>query len=288
MLVHSTFNVSIPRHHIPTDSYEYEHGPAENDPEFGDTVQVLDAVPETPGVPQTQTQAGEEQAMEGEEEEETDILRGKWVHKMSGDVLGGQDRILEFTVVGYVSSFLSHMQYIRFHSYSKNSMTIANQMLSLIGSIQLDPFDPTHVPQPQLLKQREEETQQVNENDDEDMEEARILVEESDDEPLDGDDLEALGRKTDRVMRLPVVGSGGGTAIKVPTLAPPSRDEIEDYDDDEKPLIPPPAKPSKKHKERDRDKDKVKEEKKRKRRESKSGGDLEEVVKPSKKNKKDS
>ena len=35
LLVHRTFNVSIPRHHITTDSYEFEYGPAENDPEFG-------------------------------------------------------------------------------------------------------------------------------------------------------------------------------------------------------------------------------------------------------------
>jgi hypothetical protein len=27
--------VSIPRHHIPADQWEFEYGPAENDPEFG-------------------------------------------------------------------------------------------------------------------------------------------------------------------------------------------------------------------------------------------------------------
>ena len=35
LLVHRTFNVSIPRHHIPSDHWEFEYGPAENDPEFG-------------------------------------------------------------------------------------------------------------------------------------------------------------------------------------------------------------------------------------------------------------
>ncbi|KAG6816968.1 hypothetical protein H0H87_001283 [Tephrocybe sp. NHM501043] len=35
LLLHRTFNVSIPRHHIPKDEWEFEYGPAENDPEFG-------------------------------------------------------------------------------------------------------------------------------------------------------------------------------------------------------------------------------------------------------------
>ncbi|KAI0744190.1 hypothetical protein C8Q80DRAFT_1185501 [Daedaleopsis nitida] len=108
LLVHRTFNVSIPRHHITTDTYEFEYGPAENDPEFG---------------------AGKEQEGEqgtGEEDPEGQVDGGgRWVHNVTGTNLGDADGHLEFTVVG---------------------LTIANQMLSLVGSIQPDPFSPEHVP----------------------------------------------------------------------------------------------------------------------------------------------
>jgi len=109
LLVHRTFNVSIPRHHIPTDQWEFEYGPAENDPEFRADV-----------------------VMNGDETAASDVAAesgidsgGRWVHKLTGARLGGQKGYLELTVVG---------------------LTIANQMLSLIGSIQHDPFSPEHVP----------------------------------------------------------------------------------------------------------------------------------------------
>ncbi|KAF8894143.1 hypothetical protein BD779DRAFT_1505440 [Infundibulicybe gibba] len=82
LLLHRTFNISIPRHHIPEDRWEFIYGPAENDPEFGPDAQE--------------------------------------VNKLHGD--GGS---LEFTVIG---------------------LTVANEMLSLLGSIQTDPFSPDHVP----------------------------------------------------------------------------------------------------------------------------------------------
>ncbi|THH33250.1 hypothetical protein EUX98_g892 [Antrodiella citrinella] len=104
LLVHRTFNVSIPRRHITTDNWEFEYGPAENDPEFGATA------------------AEGEQTAEGEEGEGAVITiegSGKWVHKVTGTTLGGLSGELEFTVIGLI---------------------IANQMLSLVGSIQPDPF----------------------------------------------------------------------------------------------------------------------------------------------------
>jgi DNA-directed RNA polymerase I subunit RPA43 len=85
LLVHRTFNVSIPRHHVPTDQWEFEYGPAENDPEFGNLDDDVDA-----------------DAMadaQGDDTQATD-QRGRWVHKVTGDRLGGKDRWLEFTVVG--------------------------------------------------------------------------------------------------------------------------------------------------------------------------------------------
>ncbi|OBZ70658.1 DNA-directed RNA polymerase I subunit rpa43 [Grifola frondosa] len=107
LLVHRTFNVSIPRYHIPADDWEFEYGPAENDPEFG-------------------PEAAEETDVAEKKEEEHVEGGGSWVHKLSGLKLGGLNGFLEFTVVG---------------------LTIANQMLSLVGSIQPDPFSPEHIPQ---------------------------------------------------------------------------------------------------------------------------------------------
>ncbi|KAI0329690.1 hypothetical protein GY45DRAFT_1324659 [Cubamyces sp. BRFM 1775] len=102
LLVHRTFNASIPRHHITTDEYEFEYGPAENDPEFG------------------ASETADNQATEGAEGEVEG--GGRWVHKLTGTKLGDAEGYLEFTLV------------------------IANQMLSLVGSIQPDPFSPAHVP----------------------------------------------------------------------------------------------------------------------------------------------
>ncbi|KAI0820013.1 hypothetical protein BC628DRAFT_1423326 [Trametes gibbosa] len=107
LLVHRTFNVSIPRHHITTEVYEFEYGPAENDPEFGA------AGAEDPA---------KHPAVEAQEQVESG---GRWVHKLTDTRLGDADGSLAFTVVG---------------------LTIANQMLSLVGSIQPDPFSPELVP----------------------------------------------------------------------------------------------------------------------------------------------
>ncbi|KAE9411138.1 hypothetical protein BT96DRAFT_961159 [Gymnopus androsaceus JB14] len=98
LLVHKTFNVSIPRHHIPTDEWEFQYGPAENDPEFG---------------------AGAEEKQDSEEGS------GNWIHRVTASPLGEEEGYLEFTVIG---------------------LTVANEMLSLLGSIQRDPFSPLHVP----------------------------------------------------------------------------------------------------------------------------------------------
>ncbi|KAH9007965.1 hypothetical protein EDB83DRAFT_2212827 [Lactarius deliciosus] len=100
LLVHRTFNVSIPRHHIPTDQWEFEYGPVEDNPEFRGADDVID-VDITTDAHGDDVQAADQ--------------RGHWVHKVTGDRLGGKDRWLQFTVVGF---------------------TVANHMLSLVGSIQ--------------------------------------------------------------------------------------------------------------------------------------------------------
>ncbi|TFY79220.1 hypothetical protein EWM64_g4790 [Hericium alpestre] len=123
LLVHRTFNVSIPRHHIPTDQWEFEYGPAENDPDYGVEASTKEEDgPDEPMQLDAQTKDGE--ATPGDEGVDRG---GRWIHKVTAARLGGEDGRLEFTVVG---------------------LTIANEMLSLLGSIQPDPFSPEHVPQP--------------------------------------------------------------------------------------------------------------------------------------------
>ncbi|KAG2132637.1 hypothetical protein BD769DRAFT_1448709 [Suillus cothurnatus] len=106
LLLHRTFNVSIPRHHIPQDVWEFEYGPAENDPEYGEG--------------DAGTKDGDGAKAEGEAVPEAN---GQWVHRVTGTRLGGTDGYLEFTVIG---------------------KTVANDMLSLQGSIQPDPFSEEH------------------------------------------------------------------------------------------------------------------------------------------------
>jgi len=75
LLIHKTFNASIPRHHIP-DEWEFEYGSLENDPEYG--------------------AAAEEDGGQREEGED----RGRWVRKATGEMIDGGARRLEFTIVG--------------------------------------------------------------------------------------------------------------------------------------------------------------------------------------------
>lgn len=85
LLVHRTFNVSIPRHHIPEDSWEFEYGAAENDPEFGTT------------------------AEDDGDEEKPEEEGGRWVHSITREKLGGPDGFLEFTVIGCGSIFYPNL-----------------------------------------------------------------------------------------------------------------------------------------------------------------------------------
>jgi DNA-directed RNA polymerase I subunit RPA43 len=92
LLVHRTFNVSIPRHHLPSDEWAFEHGPAENDPEFGAGADAEDGA-EAEG---RADGAGEN----GETEDEGGVdTGGRWVSNSSGERLGDKG-LVEFTVVG--------------------------------------------------------------------------------------------------------------------------------------------------------------------------------------------
>lgn len=86
LLVHRTFNVSIPRHHIPTDEWDFEYGPAENDPEYGHSAQEKsDEIMEDDATNKRNSDSG-----------------GKWVRRITGQRIGNKDGFLEFTVVGWV------------------------------------------------------------------------------------------------------------------------------------------------------------------------------------------
>ncbi|KAG8777937.1 hypothetical protein FRC12_000111 [Ceratobasidium sp. 428] len=107
LLVHRTFNASIDRTHIPDNGeWEYVHGPVANDPELG------------------------------AEDAQADEESGRWVHTQTGETLGGESGLVEFTIIGY---------------------TVANQMLSLHGSLQPDPFAPEHYAAKQILQPAEVE-----------------------------------------------------------------------------------------------------------------------------------
>ena len=172
LLVHRTFNVSIPRYHIPTDEWEFEYGPAANDPEFG-----ADAVGEN----------GEE-ADEGEgKQEETG---GRWVHKVTGEKLGGPDGFLEFTVVGYDFCTFS---FCACRTKITDRLTVANEMLSLLGSIQYNPFSPEHAPS----NGRAADSPRPGSEE----EVAQIAVEGTEDDESDEGAFSQLGRMRDEAAR---------------------------------------------------------------------------------------
>ncbi|KAF9227244.1 hypothetical protein BS17DRAFT_806452 [Gyrodon lividus] len=128
LLVHRTFNVSIPRHHIPQDQWVFEYGAAENDPEFGEgrgwDEGKYQGEMDGEGDVEMKGVSGDEGKNSGETREPES--NGRWVHHLTGGQLGDPDGYLEFTVIG---------------------LTVANEMLSLQGSIQPDPFYLEHVPQ---------------------------------------------------------------------------------------------------------------------------------------------
>ncbi|KZS98199.1 hypothetical protein SISNIDRAFT_404347 [Sistotremastrum niveocremeum HHB9708] len=100
LILHSTFNASIPRQHIRTDEWEFEYGPAENDPEFGQSVSWKTDE-------QTVIPDGEQTGVEGEAEAEEPQQTGKWIRITDGESIGGEEGLVEFTVIGYVLFFLS-------------------------------------------------------------------------------------------------------------------------------------------------------------------------------------
>ncbi|KAG5650673.1 hypothetical protein H0H81_011408 [Sphagnurus paluster] len=155
LLLHRTFNVSIPRHHIPRDEWEFEYGPAENDPEFG---------------PDSQNEIGVDETEKTEKDEGDG--GGKWVHHLTHTKLGGEEGFLEFTVIGLI---------------------VANEMLSLLGSIQSDPFSSEHKPESGAKTSPTESEIEVEHDI-----EPRDTSNEEDDLESDEDTFKTLGKMTDK------------------------------------------------------------------------------------------
>jgi DNA-directed RNA polymerase I subunit RPA43 len=103
LLVHRTFNVSIPRHHIPQTEWVFEYGPAENDPEYGAgsaaAREPIDAGHNDGGEAADIVMRDGDATVEGQEDH-TAETSGRWVHAVTGLPLGGPTTTLEFTVVG--------------------------------------------------------------------------------------------------------------------------------------------------------------------------------------------
>ncbi|PBK91388.1 hypothetical protein ARMGADRAFT_199703 [Armillaria gallica] len=175
LLVHRTFNVSIPRHHIPSEDWEFEYGPAENDPQFGPDAAEKDG--EEAVSPPAERSGGEE--------------GGRWIHKLTGDLIGGKSGHLEFTVIG---------------------LTVANEMLSVVGSIQPDPFSPAHVATSSNNQEPEE-----SEGEDEGI----TVVEDDNGSSVDEDDtFAALGREAEKARKKAKEGKKQKRKLKETTTEP--------------------------------------------------------------------
>ncbi|KAF8444748.1 hypothetical protein L210DRAFT_3611036 [Boletus edulis BED1] len=178
LLVHRTFNVSIPRHHIPQDQWTFEYGPAENDPEFGDGRNWdTDGGPKDAADREGDVDVNDSTGRMTSGEDQEAESSGRWVHHLTGSRLGDPDGYVEFTVIG---------------------LTVANEMLSLQGSIQPDPFSPEHVPHPDKVPStpplRQDDTPEVEAQD------GGGRSGEEEDEESDEDGFKHLARLTDEAQ----------------------------------------------------------------------------------------
>ncbi|KAF8993697.1 hypothetical protein BDQ17DRAFT_1252550 [Cyathus striatus] len=167
LLVHRTFNVSIPRNHIPDEQWVFEYGPAENDPEYG----------------------AEAPEQDSEDKQGKESI-GKWVQKVTGQKLGGEDGFIGFTVIG---------------------LTVANEMLSLLGSMQSDPFSPRHVIKVPISLQEKDAGVAISEN--EELSDQDPFNDDGEDED-DGNAFRELGRRAhiaaaEEALDTLAIGTGG-------------------------------------------------------------------------------
>jgi DNA-directed RNA polymerase I subunit RPA43 len=98
LLVHNVFNASIPRHHIPSESWEFEYGSAENDPEIA--VEEPTTTGNSKDGDGKMAQEVEQTSQEPDQPEASTSSGGRWVHSLTGDIVGGISGYVEFTVIG--------------------------------------------------------------------------------------------------------------------------------------------------------------------------------------------
>lgn len=98
LLLHNVFNASIPRHHLPSESWEFEYGPAENDPEVAVEEPTTKENLEDGDV--KMGEGGEQMPQEQNQPETSSSSGGRWVHNLTGDMIGGKSGYIEFTVIG--------------------------------------------------------------------------------------------------------------------------------------------------------------------------------------------
>ncbi|KAG8956348.1 hypothetical protein FRC04_004429 [Tulasnella sp. 424] len=125
LLVNRTFNVSIPARHIPDAEYEFDYQTNEHDgPVNGSGSRTLrtDDEPEALDGDETLKDSTPDRLESTVDDPQIDAM-GRWVKRTTRERVGGSNLMVQFTVVG---------------------MILANQMISLIGSLQPDPLDPRH------------------------------------------------------------------------------------------------------------------------------------------------
>ncbi|KIO32229.1 hypothetical protein M407DRAFT_66977 [Tulasnella calospora MUT 4182] len=122
LLVNRTFNVSIPARHIPDDEYEFDYQANEVDGPINGVGERNRKVPEEMEGDETLKDSASSQHEPAVDDPQIDAM-GRWVKRNTCERVGGPNLMVEFTVVG---------------------MILANQMISLIGSLQPDPLDPRH------------------------------------------------------------------------------------------------------------------------------------------------
>lgn len=105
LLVHNVFNASIPRHHIPSESWEFEYGPPENDP-----VIAIEEPTATENLNDgtVRTTEGTERTLQTQDHPEASTSSGgRWVSISTGDKIGGKSGYVDLIVIGYVSVRIS-------------------------------------------------------------------------------------------------------------------------------------------------------------------------------------
>ncbi|CDZ96800.1 DNA-dependent RNA polymerase I [Phaffia rhodozyma] len=121
LLIHKTFNVSIPMHHIPSDEYYFDPSLADTPP-TPEPEPILEETDETmaEGEQDGQTQVEEDVAQaKGKAKEVIQFSTGRWRSRVTGKILGEDDEKVKFTVI---------------------DLNVSSQILSLTGSLLPEPF----------------------------------------------------------------------------------------------------------------------------------------------------